>query len=152
MTPEEKVKELGLEIPEMQPPVASYVPGVKSKGMLYLSGQIPVVDGDIKLAGKVGDNVSAEEAYEGAKICCLNALGVMKAELGNLSRVKRIVKISGFVNSTPDFTDHSSVVNGASDLLLEIFGEKGRHARSAIGMSSLPLGVAVEVEMIVEFE
>ncbi len=152
MTPEKRIAEMGLEIPEVAEPVAAYVPGVKAGNLLHISGQIPLVDGELRYTGKVDVDISVDEAYEAARVCCLNCLGVMKSELGELSRVKRIVKVGGFVNSTPEFTGQSQVVNGASDLLGEVFEQAGAHARAAVGMVSLPLGAAVEVEMIVEFE
>ncbi len=152
MTPEEKLQEMGLEIPEVAEPVAAYVPGVKADGLLHISGQIPFVDGELEYTGKVESEVSVDEAYEAARICCLNGIGVIKSELGELCRVKRIVKISGYVNSDPEFTGQSQVVNGASDLLGEVFGEAGSHARAAVGMASLPLGAAVEVEFLVQFD
>lgn len=152
MTPEKRIEKMGLEIPEVAEPVAAYVPGVRADNLLHISGQIPLVDGELKYTGKVDGDLSVEEAYEAARVCCLNCLGVMKSELGDLCRVKRIVKVGGFVNSNPEFTGQSQVVNGASDLLGEVFGDIGQHARAAVGMASLPLGAAVEVEMIVEFE
>lgn len=152
MTPEEKLQEMGLEIPEVAEPVAAYVPGVKADGLLHISGQIPFVDGELEYTGKVESEVSVDEAYEAARICCLNGIGVIKSELGELCRVKRIVKISGYVNSDPEFTGQSQIVNGASDLLGEVFGEAGSHARAAVGMASLPLGAAVEVEFLVQFD
>lgn len=152
MTPEEKLDQMGLEIPEVPEPVASYVPGVRTGNLLLTSGQIPVADGNLKYEGKVGEDLTEDEGYEAARLCCLNCLGVLKDQLGDLSKVKRVVKLNGFVNSSADFTGQSQVVNGASDLLAEVFGEPGAHARAAVGMVNLPLGAAVEVELIVEVE
>ena len=152
MNPEKKLKDMGLEVPSVPKPVAAYVPGAVTGNLLFTSGQLPMQDGEVSYTGHVGSEVSVEDGYDAARICGLNCLGVIKAELGDLSRVRRVVKVSGFVSSAPDFEGHSQVVNGVSELLLEVFGERGRHARAAVGMANLPLGASVEVEMIVEFE
>lgn len=150
MSFEAKVKELGLEIPEAPKPVAAYVPGVMIDGYIYTSGQIPFVNGDLKFTGKVGAEVSEDQAYEAAKVCAINCLGVVKSLVGSLDKIEKIVKVTGFVNSAAGFTAQPKVVNGASELLGEIFGEVGQHSRSAVGVSELPANAAVEVEMIVK--
>ncbi|GGS62288.1 LysR family transcriptional regulator [Planobispora rosea] len=150
MSPEEKLAELGLALPEVVTPLASYVPAVRTGDYVYTSGQIPMVDGKLVATGKVGAEVSAEEARDLARTCALNALAAVASVAGGLSNVVRIVKVVGFVASTPDFTGHPQVVNGASELLGEVFGEAGRHARSAVGVAVLPLDAPVEVELIAE--
>ena len=150
MSPEEKIKSLGLTIPPAPQPVAAYVPAVKSGSYIYTSGQLPMVAGELKYIGKLGQELSVEEGYEAAKICALNCLGAVKSITGSLDEVIKIVKLTGFVNSSQGFTGQPKVINGASDILGEIFGEKGRHARSAVGVKELPLGAAVEIEMIIE--
>ncbi|MDA2806837.1 RidA family protein [Nocardiopsis suaedae] len=149
-SPEERLEELGLALPEVVAPLASYVPAVRSGGHVYISGQVPMVDGAPAGTGKVGAEVTLERAAELARICALNAIAALKSEVGELSSVRRIVKITGFVASDPSFTGHPKVVNGASDLIGEVFGEAGVHARSAVGVAALPLDVPVEVEMIAE--
>ena len=150
MSTEEKIKSLGLTIPPAPQPVAAYVPAVKSGSYIYTSGQLPMVAGELKYIGKLGQELSVEEGYEAAKICALNCLGAVKSIIGTLDEIIKIVKLTGFVNSSEGFTAQPRVINGASDLLGEIFGEKGRHARSAVGVKELPLGAAVELEMIIE--
>jgi enamine deaminase RidA (YjgF/YER057c/UK114 family) len=147
---EKKLKEMGLSIPEAPAPVAAYVPGVKVGDYIYTSGQIPLVNGVVKYQGKAGLDLSLEKAKEAAKICALNCLGVVKSLVGDLEKVEQIVKVVGFVNSAPDFTAQPQVVNGASELLGELFGKKGAHARSAVGVGSLPLDSVCEIEMIVK--
>ncbi|MCR4443073.1 MAG: RidA family protein [Peptococcaceae bacterium] len=149
---EKKARELGLTIPEPPKPVAAYVPGVKISGFVYTSGQIPLAGGELKFKGKVGAEVTLEEGYEAAKLCALNCLGVIKSLVGDLDKIERVVKVVGFVNSAPDFTMQPKVVNGASELLGALFGDKGLHARSAVGAGSLPLDAACEVEMIVKIK
>jgi enamine deaminase RidA (YjgF/YER057c/UK114 family) len=149
-TPEEKLAALGLSVPEVATPVASYVPALRSGSYVYTSGQLPMRDGQLMLTGKVGGEVSQEEAVECAQQCALNALAAVRAEVGELSAVKRIVKVVAFVASTPDFTGQPLVANGVSELLGEVFGEAGRHARSAVGVNVLPLDSPVEVELVVE--
>lgn len=148
---EQRLKELGLTLPEVPVPVASYVNAVRSGNLLHLSGGLPI-DGDIKILGKVPSQCPLDKAQEAARLALLGRLAVIKSELGSLDKVKKIVALNGYVNATDDFTQHPQVINGASDLLLEIFGEKGKHSRTAIGVSSLPLGVAVELNLIVEVE
>jgi enamine deaminase RidA (YjgF/YER057c/UK114 family) len=149
-TPEERLAELGESVPEVAAPLAAYVPTVRTGQHVYVSGQLPWRDGELMHAGKVGADVSAEDAAQCARQCALNAIGALKAELGELSAVKRIVKVVGFVASAPDFTGQPQVINGASQLLAEVFGDAGRHARSAVGMAVLPLDTPVEVELIAE--
>ena len=149
-TPEERLAELGLSVPEVAKPVAAYIPAVRSGHHVYTAGQLPMRDGALMLTGKVGGEVSAEQAVECARQCALNALAAVRAEIGDLSAVKRIVKVVVFVASTPDFTGQPGVANGASELFGEVFGDAGRHARSAVGVSVLPLDAPVEVELIVE--
>jgi enamine deaminase RidA (YjgF/YER057c/UK114 family) len=146
-----RLQELGLELPTVVPPVASYVPAVASGHVVFTSGQLPMVAGAMPRTGKVGAEVSAEDAALDARQCVLNALAAIDAEIGSLDRITRIVKVVGFVASAEGFTGQPGVVNGASDLLGEIFGDAGRHARSAVGVAELPLGAPVEVEVIAEF-
>ncbi|MBM7416970.1 MULTISPECIES: RidA family protein [Nocardiaceae] len=145
----EKLAELGLTLPPVVPPVASYVPAVRSGDHVFTSGQLPMVDGALTATGKVGAEVSAEDATAAARVCALNALAAIDALVG-IDSVVRIVKVVGFVASAPGFTGQPGVINGASNLLGELFGDAGIHARSAVGVAELPLGAAVEVEMIVE--
>jgi enamine deaminase RidA (YjgF/YER057c/UK114 family) len=147
ITPEERLQQMGLELPPLRPAAGNYVSCVRTGNLLFTSGQ-----GTDEFRGKLGKDVSIEVGYQAARQCMLNLLAVIKHELGDLSKVKRVVKILGFVNSTPDFTDQPKVMNGSSDLLVELFGEKGRHGRSAVGMAQLPHNNAVEVEMILEVE
>ncbi|MEH6995341.1 RidA family protein [Neobacillus drentensis] len=147
MTPEERLQQMGLELPPLRPASGNYVSCVRTGNLIFTSGQ-----GTDEYRGKLGEDVPIEVGYQAARQCMLNLLAVVKNELGDLSKVKRIVKILGMVNSSPDFKDQPKVMNGSSDLLVEVFGEKGRHARSAVGMSQLPHNNAVEVEMIVEVE
>ncbi|GAA2442429.1 RidA family protein [Actinomadura vinacea] len=149
-TPEERIGELGLELPAVAKPVASYVPTMRTGNLVYTSGQVPFVNGELRVFGKVGAEVGLDEAVEQARICALNCVAALKAEVGELSRIVRIVKVVGFVASAPDFHGQPQVINGASDLLGEIFGAAGRHARSAVGVAVLPRNVPVEVELIAE--
>jgi enamine deaminase RidA (YjgF/YER057c/UK114 family) len=148
--PEEKLTELGLKLPEVAAPVAAYIPVLRSGNLVYTSGQLPMVEGALLMVGKVGAEVSPEDAKALAQRCALNALAAVKSEIGDLAKVKRVVKVVGFVASAPDFTGQPGVVNGASELLGAVFGEAGRHARSAVGVAVLPLDAPVEVELIVE--
>jgi enamine deaminase RidA (YjgF/YER057c/UK114 family) len=149
-TPEERLEALGLAVPEVAKPVAAYVPAVRTGDHVYTSGQLPMREGELVTTGKVGGEVTAEQATECARVCVLNALAAVRAEVGELSRVKRVVKVVAFVASTPDFTGQPGVANGASELLGEVFGDAGRHARSAVGVPVLPLDAPVEVELVVE--
>ena len=148
--PEAKLAELGLKLPEVAAPVAAYIPVLRSGDLVYTSGQLPMVDGALPMVGKVGAAVSPEDAKALAQRCALNALAAVKSEIGDLALVKRVVKVVGFVASAPDFTGQPAVINGASELLGAVFGEAGRHARSAVGVAVLPLDAPVEVELIVE--
>ncbi len=147
----EKITSLGLTLPEVPVPVAAYVNCVRSGNLLFLSGGLPI-DGERKVLGKVPTVVSVEEAAEGARMIILNRLAVVQEEIGSLDKVKQIVALNGFVNSEPDFHGHPQVINGASELLVEIFGDKGKHSRTALGAAALPLNVAVEINLIVEVE
>lgn len=149
MSFEAKVKELGLTIPPAATPAAAYIPAVQSGNLIFVSGQLPSENGQL-VKGILGKDLGVEEGYQAARLCALNCLGAVKSLVGSLDQVARIVKITGFVAAAPEFTDHPKVINGASELMQQLFGEQGMHARAAIGMASLPLGVAVEVEMIVE--
>ena len=149
-TPEERLQELGLSVPEVAKPVAAYIPALSSGNHVYTSGQLPMRDGSLMLTGKVGGEVTEEEAVECARQCALNAIAAVRAEIGELSNIKRIVKVVAFVASTPDFTGQPGVANGASELFGAVFGEVGQHARSAVGVPVLPLDAPVEVELIVE--
>ena len=149
---EDKLKELGLTVPDVAKPVAAYVPAVRSGDYVYTSGQIPLVKGEVKYKGKLGQELSIEDGYEAAKICALNCLAAVKSVAGSLDNIDKVIKVVGFVNSTDSFTDQPKVVNGASELIGNVFGSAGEHARSAVGVAQLPLGVAVEVEMIVKLK
>lgn len=145
-----RLAELGLTLPEVVPPLASYQPAVRSGNYVYTSGQLPMVEGKLPATGKVGAEVTPEQAKELARACALNALAAVKSVVGDLDRIARVVKVVGFVASAPDFTGQPAVVNGASELLGEVLGEKGVHARSAVGVAVLPLDAPVEVELQVE--
>lgn len=150
MTIDERMRELGIELPATRAPAANYVPAVTAGNLVFLSGHGPSrADGSL-ITGKLGGGLSVDEGYEAARATILACLASLRAEAGSLDRVKRIVKLLGMVNCTEDFAEHPRVINGASDLLVELFGEKGRHARSAVGMQMLPFNMAVEIEMIVE--
>jgi enamine deaminase RidA (YjgF/YER057c/UK114 family) len=149
-TPEERIAELGLTLPEVVPPLAAYQPTARSGNLIFTAGQLPGRDGAMLATGKLGDAVSPEQGYECARQCAINALAAIKAEIGELSAVKRVVKAVVFVASTPDFTGQPQVANGASEFLGEVFGDAGKHARSAVGVAVLPLDVPVEVELVVE--
>ena len=150
MTIEEKLKELGIELKTPPSPVANYIPVQQTGNLIYLSGQGPRNESGDFISGKVGSDITAEEAYELARNTAINLVSAMKSYLGSLDKVKKIVKVFGMVNSTSDFTDHPKVINGCSDFFVEVFGDKGRHARSAVGLGSLPNNMAVEIEIIVE--
>ena len=148
-TPEERLTELGLSVPEVAKPVAAYVPAVRSGNQVFTSGQLPMRSGELMTTGKVGAEVGVEEAVACAQQCALNATAAIRAEVGDLSQVKQIVKVVVFVASTPDFTGQPGVANGASELFGEVFGDAGIHARSAVGVAVLPLDAPVEVEVLV---
>lgn len=150
--PEEQLKKLNIELPALSKPVANYVNVVRVGNLLFLSGKGPSNDKGVYTTGKVGKDLTLEEGIAAARLTAINQLAVLKAELGELSKVKRIVKVLGMVNCEADFKDHPKVINGFSDLLVQVFGEKGKHARSAVGMCSLPFNMAVEVELVVEVE
>ena len=147
MSIEQKLAELGITLPAPAAPVAAYVPAVIHDGLAHISGQIPFIDGALVL-GRLGEGMSVEQGAAAARACGLMILAQARAALGSLDRVERVVKLGGFVNCTADFTDQPRVINGASELMVEVFGEAGKHARSAVGVPSLPLGVAVEVDAI----
>jgi enamine deaminase RidA (YjgF/YER057c/UK114 family) len=147
---EDRIKSLGLELPQVPKPVANYVSAVRTGNYVFTSGQVPLVKGELKAKGKVGGDLTLEQGYECARIAALNCLAAVKSVIDDLDRVKQIVRLTGFVNSAVGFNEQPKVLNGASDLLVEIFGERGKHARLAIGTNELPLGAPVEVEMIVE--
>ncbi|NAS10745.1 RidA family protein [Poritiphilus flavus] len=150
--PEAKLAELGISLSTPSAPVANYVNAVRTGNLIFLAGKGPTQANGENITGKLGEDLTIEQGYEAARITGINQLSVLKAELGNLNKVKRIVKVLGMVNASPDFTDHPKVVNGYSDLMVAVFGEKGKHARAAVGMGSLPSNIAVEIEMIVEVE
>jgi enamine deaminase RidA (YjgF/YER057c/UK114 family) len=147
---EAKLRELGINLPAPPAPVASYVPTVLSGNLLYVSGQVTAAPEGLKYVGVVGRDMKVEDGKAAARLCGINVLAQVKAAVGDLDRVKRCVKLSVFVNASPDFTQHPEVANGASDLMVEVFGDAGKHARAAVGAGSLPRGVAVEVEAIFE--
>ena len=147
---EEKLRTLGITLPSPPKPAGSYIPVVKTGNLVFVSGQIPISDGKVLYSGKVTKDLSIEEAQKAARLCIINALAQLKSEFGNLDKISKIVRISGFVNSPPEFTEQPKVINGASDLLFEIFEKKGQHARIAVGVSSLQLNSAVEIDLIVE--
>ena len=150
-TVESRLNEMGITVPDAPAPAANYVPWVKSGNMIYVAGQVPFVDGKLTATGHLGDNASVEDGYEQAKICAINLIAQVKAACdGDLDRVVRVVKLGGFVASTPDFTQQPAVVNGASDLMVATFGDAGKHARFAVGSSVLPLGCLVEVDGVFE--
>lgn len=151
-TPEEKLKELGHTLPPVNAPVANYVPAVRTGNLVFLSGHIPRDAAGKVIAGKVGRDATDKQAADAARTTALALLATLKHHVGELGKVKRIVRVSGFVNATEDFKGHPQVINGCSDLLVAVFGDRGRHARSALGMGSLPLGAMVEIEMIVEVD
>lgn len=146
---EERIKELGIDLPSAANPVANYVNAVRTGNLIFLAGKGPSKDGDY-VRGKVGTDLTIEEGYEAARLTGIQQLAVLKAELGDLNKVVRTVKVLGMVNAGPDFTNQPEVINGFSDLMVEVFGERGKHARAAVGMGSLPRGIACEIEMIVE--
>jgi enamine deaminase RidA (YjgF/YER057c/UK114 family) len=149
-SPEARLAAIGLALPTVTPPLAAYVPAVRTGNYVYTAGQLPVVDGELLAKGKVGADVGVIEASALARTCALNALAAVASVTGGLDAVRRIVKVTGFVASAPSFTQQAQVINGASELLIEVFGDAGRHARSAVGMAVLPLDAPVEVELIAE--
>ena len=152
MSASDRLAELGLTLPTVAAPVAAYVPAVRTGNLVWTSGQLPFVDGALPITGKVGAEVDAGRAQELARTCALNALAAIAAEIGDLDRVRRVVKVVGFVASAPGFFGQPGVINGASELLGQVFGDAGRHARSAVGVAVLPLDAPVEVEVVVEVD
>ena len=152
MSVETKLKELSITLPPAPKTIAAYVPAVKSGNLLFLSGVIPLIDGKMTHVGKLGKEIPVEDGYEAARITLLNTLSIIKTELGSLDRIERIVKLTAYVASSPGFTQQPKVVNGASDLLIKIFGEKGLHARVSVGVVELPLGAPIELELVVEIK
>ncbi len=149
---DDKLETLGITLPQAAAPAANYVPFCITGNLIFISGQLPMKDGNFAYQGKLGAEISQEQGIEAAKLCAINIMAQAKAALdGDLDRVVRIVKLGGFVNATPDFTNHPKVINGASDLMVEVFGDKGRHSRFAMGAGSLPLGVSVEIDAVIEF-
>ncbi|MGB1361584.1 MAG: RidA family protein [Alphaproteobacteria bacterium] len=150
---EERLSAIGITVPDAAAPAANYVPYTISGNQIFVAGQIPMVAGEIKHQAKVGDDMTADQAVEVAKVCAINIIAQVKSAIGDLDRVTKIVRLGGFVNATPDFGDHPKVINGASDLMVEAFGKDvGAHSRAAVGAGSLPFGVAVEIDAIVEFK
>lgn len=151
-TPTQRLAQLGLTLPSVAAPVAAYVPTVRTGNLVFTAGQLPFVDGALQLTGKVGEDLTTEQAAALARQCALNALAAVAAEVGSIDRIRRVVKLVGFVASVPDFTGQPAVINGASEFLQHVFGDAGRHARSAVGVAVLPLDAPVEVELIVEID
>ena len=149
---EDKIKELGFVLPEAPKPLAAYVPALKVEKLVYTAGQLPMTKGELKYKGKLGSDISVEDGRSAAEICALNCLAAVKGIIGNLDDIERIVKLTAFVNSADNFTDQPKVANGASELIGKIFGESGKHARSAVGVNELPLNAPVEIEMIVKIK
>jgi len=147
---EERLKKLGIELPPAPEPAANYVPSMISGNLVFVSGQVPITPGGLKFVGKIGREFTVEEGQQAARICAINILANLNAALGGLDKIGRMIKLTGFVNAVADFKEPQVVVNGASDLIVDVLGERGRHARSAIGVGTLPRGVAVEVEAIAE--
>ncbi len=153
MSVEAKLKELGIEIPPAAAPLANYVPFAIEGKLVFISGQVPRgADGKLKFVGKVGKDLTEKDGYDAARLCALNGLAQLKAAAGSLDKVKRIVRLGGFVNCVPEFMNQPQVINGASDLVVQIFGDKGRHARTAVGVGSLPANVAAEVDIVAALE
>ena len=149
---EEKIKELGFEVPDAPKPLAAYIPALKEDKLLFTAGQLPLVDGKLKYEGKLGKEVSLEEGQQAAQIAALNCLSALKSVAGSLDNIARIVKVTVFVNSTEDFTDQPKVANGASEFIGKAFGDAGKHVRSAVGVSQLPVNAPVEIEMIAKLK
>ena len=147
---EDKLRTLGIILPSPPKPAGSYIPVVVTDRLVFVSGQIPMKDGKVVYVGKVSKDITLEDAQKAARLCIINALAQIKSELGNLDRISKIIRVSGFVNSPPEFTEQPKVINAASDLLYEIFGQRGQHTRIAIGAASLPLNSAVEIDLVAE--
>ena len=148
--PEQKLEELGIQLPTPSSPVANYVNTVKTGTLVFISGKGPLKADGNYVFGKLGENLTIDQGYEAARLTAINLISTLKASIGDLSKVKKIVRVTGMVNATSNFTDHPKVVNGCSDLLVEVFGDNGKHTRAAVGMNSLPLNIAVEIDMVVE--
>lgn len=149
---EQKLQQMGIEIKSPPAPLAAYIPAIRTGDYVYTSGQIPLADGELKYKGKLGGEFSVEEGYAAARLCAINCLSAIKGVIGDLDLIEQVVKVTGFVNSAPGFADQPKVINGASELLGEVFGESGKHTRSAVGVSELPVDSAVEVEVIVRLK
>jgi enamine deaminase RidA (YjgF/YER057c/UK114 family) len=149
---EVKIGQLGLNLPDIAIPLAAYIPAKQTGNLVFTAGQLPMVNGELITKGLLGQDVEIEDAKNAARVCTLNALAAIKGVIGDLDRIKQVVRVVGYVASIPTFTQQPAIVNGASELLLEIFGEKGKHARSAVGMAVLPLNASVEIELTVEVE
>ena len=147
---EEKIKELGYTLPETPKPLAAYIPAIQTGNYVYTSGQVPFADGELKYAGKIGFDLSIEEGQKAAELCALNSLSAIKSVIGDLNKIEQIIKVTVFVNSADAFTDQPKVANGVSEFLGKIFGEAGKHVRSAVGVNELPIDSAVEIEMMVK--
>ena len=147
---EEKIKELGFEIPQPPKPLAAYIPAFQIGDMVYTSGQVPIQNGELKYAGKIGEDLTVEQGQKAAEICVLNGLSAIKSLVNDLEKIEQIIKLTVFINSAKGFTDQPKVANGASELLVQIFGEAGKHARSAVGVNELPIDASIEIEMIVK--
>ncbi len=150
MTVEERLEALSISLPIPPKPAGSYIPVVRTGNLVFVSGQIPMKDGQVQFKGQVPTSISPDEAQKAARLCIINVLSQLKSEIGNLDKVSKIVRVSGFVNSSPEFYEQPKIINAASDLLFEIFGEKGKHSRIAVGVASLPLNSAVEIDLIAE--
>ena len=149
---EVKIGQIGLNLPDIPIPLAAYIPAKQTGNLVFTAGQLPMVNGELITKGLLGQGIEIEDAKNAARICTLNALAAIKGVIGDLDRIKQVVRVVGYVASVPTFTQQPAIVNGASELLLEIFGEKGKHARSAVGMAVLPLNASVEIELTVEVE
>ena len=152
MNPEENLAKLGLALPTIQPPLAAYVPTVRAGNLVYVAGQLPMVQGKLPKTGRLGETVSLEEGQQMARQCVLNGLAALKAEIGDLRKVRRVVRVGAFIACADTFADQPKVANGGSELLQQVFGDKGKHARAAVGTNALPLGAPVEIEFLFEVE
>lgn len=152
MMVEEKIKELGYSVPEAPKPLAAYIPALKDGSLVYTAGQLPTASGELKFKGKLGKEITEEQGKQAAELCALNCLSVIKSVAGSLDNIERIIKVTAFINSAPGFTDQPKIANGASEFLVKIFGEEGKHVRSAVGVNELPLNAAVEVEIIAKLK
>ena len=149
---EAKLKEMGIELPEAPKPLAAYIPAIQAGEFVYTSGQVPLASGELKYKGKVGSDLTEEQGYEAARLCAINCLSAIRGVIGDLDKIAQVIKVTGFVNSAPGFSSQPKVINGASEFLSQVFGDAGKHARAAVGVSELPINAAVEVEMIVRLK